>query len=178
MANAQNNPPPYYGLPTYHEATRESSTTWVPGFDLRPFPTVMEGDSHDYMILDAVLAVKMTDLLAAIRPNIPSRWRSTIWDSTLSIQPGDVIPMPTGPEWYPQQRQTVAIFWFLGGDKIYNLKQLRPGVFQMENRVCGHNINGVFACDICRICRLLVDSCALNAQTMPDSVLVQQMYEH
>jgi len=174
MANA-NLPPAYRDdLPIYDNYRVGH---WAPAMDLRPLPAIVYNDEQDYMVLDVNLAIKMSNLLQTIRQNLPAVWSARIWDSTFWIQPGETLPMPTGNEWFIGQRQNIAIFWFLRGDQIYKILYMGNGNYQLYNRICDHNINGIVNCAICRTCRLLVDSCMLNAQTMPDSPLVRQMFE-
>jgi len=163
--------PPVYqeNLPSYGNAT---TTAWIPPMRLRPYPN----NGADYMILDAQLAIKLTQLVDVIKTNAPGDMNK-IWDYSFSTMPGETIPLPVGRGWYDGHREDVAIFFYLRGDQLYELQQSRPGVFQLVNKNCGHNVNGIGNCLICRLCRYLVESCSLHPINMAECDLVLQMYQ-
>jgi len=167
--------PPYEdGLPTEND---QEMRCWAPCIGLRPYPMVINGEP-DYMIMDVNLAIKLSNLMQAIKENLTPYWFSSIWSNANRIHPGEIMPLPTGEEWYPGHRQSIAVFWYLKADLIYNMEQRNGNVYVMTNKICGHSINGLLCCKVCRLCRLIIDSCSLNAQTMPDTWLIRQMYQN
>jgi len=182
MANANQNtynPPPYStALPTYDQYSASNYCAWVPSYSLKPYPEIIQDCNCDYMVMDTNLAVKMSELLQVVREAIPIGWRLRIWDSTFWIQPGETIPLPAGEGWHRDHRQDAALFWYMRGDQIYNMEKIYGSNYRLINRICGHNVDGMGNCDICRACRFLIDSCGLNSHTMPDSDLIRQMFEH